>query len=75
MTKTDMLFETVIWKIAALCLFYWSIVEPVETSPANVHPSQFESLKRQQRTVDLTLPRLGDLQAGAAGILNQHCRC
>lgn len=70
-----MRFELLIWKVASLCVFYWDIVKPVQTSPASVHPPHFESISRNKRTVDLTLPRLGDLQPGAVGVLNQHCTC
>ena len=70
-----MLFEHIAFKVVVLCCaLCWAMVET--SSPSSGHPASphFESLRRKQRTVDTTLPRLGDLQPGAAGVLNQHCK-
>ena len=36
--------------------------------------SREEVESRNRRAVDLTIPRLGDLQQGQSGVLNQNCK-
>ena len=63
-------------KRTMIFVFATLLVISAEASAMNIpgkgwEPEEISS--RNRRAVDLTIPRLGDLQPGQAGVLNQNC--